>query len=73
MDYLEALEERRSEYALSADLPVPNDDVVKLIRDIISVTPTSYNGQSPRVFILFGDEHRRLWDIVAESLIAKRE
>lgn len=71
MDYLEALEERRSEYALSADLPVPNDDVVKLIRDIISVTPTSYNGQSPRVFILFGDEHRRLWDIVAESLIAK--
>lgn len=71
MDYLEALNQRRSEYALSPELPVPEDEVVKLVRDIISVTPSSYNGQSPRAFILFGDDHKTLWKIVEDSLIAK--
>lgn len=71
MDYLEALNQRRSEYALSPELPVPEDEVVKLVRDIISVTPSSYNGQSPRAFILFGDDHKVLWKIVEDSLIAK--
>ena len=71
MDYLEALNQRRSEYALSTELPVPEDEVVKLVRDIISVTPSSYNGQSPRAFILFGDDHKALWKIVEDSLVAK--
>lgn len=71
MDYLEALNQRRSEYALSTELPVPEEEVVKLVRDIISVTPSSYNGQSPRAFILFGDDHKALWKIVEDSLIAK--
>ena len=71
MDYIEALNQRRSEYSLSPELPVSQDDVVKLIRDIISVTPTSYNGQSPRAFVLFGDNHKALWKIVEDSLIAK--
>lgn len=71
MDYLEALNQRRSEYALSPELPVSEDEVVKLVRDIISVTPSSYNGQSPRAFILFGDDHKALWKIVEDSLIAK--
>ena len=71
MDYMEALNQRRSEYSLSPELPVPEEDVVKLIRDIISVTPSSYNGQSPRAFILFGEDHKVLWRIVEDSLIAK--
>ena len=71
MDYLEALNQRRSEYALSTELPVPEEEVVKLVRDIISVTPSSYNGQSPRAFILFGDDHKALWKIVEDSLVAK--
>ena len=71
MDYIEALNQRRSEYSLSPELPVSQDDVVKLIRDIISVTPTSYNGQSPRAFVLFGDDHKALWKIVEDSLVAK--
>ena len=71
MDYIEALNQRRSEYSLSPELPVSQDDVVKLIRDIISVTPTSYNGQSPRTFVLFGEDHKALWKIVEDSLIAK--
>ena len=71
MDYLEALNQRRSEYALSPELPVPEEEVIKLVRDIISVTPSSYNGQSPRAFILFGDDHKALWKIVEDSLVAK--
>ena len=71
MDYIEALNQRRSEYSLSPELPVSQDDVVKLIRDIISVTPTSYNGQSPRAFVLFGDDHKALWKIVEDSLVDK--
>ena len=61
-------EKRRSIYALSDQLPVSNDEIVKLIEHAVLHTPSAFNSQSPRLVILFGEEHNKLWDITEETL-----
>lgn len=61
-------EKRRSIYALSDQLPVSNDEVVKLVEHAILHTPSSFNSQSTRIVVLFGKEHNKLWDITEETL-----
>lgn len=63
-------EKRRSIYALSNQLPVSNDEVVKLVEHAILHTPSAFNSQSARVVVLFGDDHNKLWDITEETLKA---
>jgi len=61
-------EKRRSIYALSDQLPVSNDEIVKLVEHAILHTPSSFNSQSTRIVVLFGDDHRKLWDITEDAL-----
>lgn len=61
-------EKRRSIYALSNQLPVSNDKIVKLVEHAILHTPSSFNSQSTRVVVLFGEEHQKLWNITEETL-----
>ena len=63
-------EKRRSIYALSNQLPVSNDDVVKLVEHAMLHTPSAFNSQSARIVVLFGDDHNKLWDITEETLKA---
>ncbi|WP_372844237.1 nitroreductase family protein [Psychrobacter sp.] len=63
-------EKRRSIYALSKQLPVSNDEVVKLVEHAILHTPSAFNSQSTRIVVLFGDDHNKLWDITEETLKA---
>jgi len=63
-------EKRRSIYALSNQLPVSNDEVVKLVEHAILHTPSAFNSQSARIVVLFGDDHNKLWDITEETLKA---
>lgn len=61
-------EQRRSIYALSDNLPVSNDEVVNLVEHAILHTPSSFNSQSTRVVVLFGDEHKKLWQMTEDAL-----
>lgn len=61
-------EKRRSIYALSDQLPVPNDEVVKVVEHAILHTPSSFNSQSTRIVVLFGDDHHKLWDMTEDAL-----
>ena len=63
-------EKRRSIYALSNQLPVSNDEVVKLVEHAILHTPSSFNSQSTRVVVLFSEEHQKLWNITEKTLHA---
>lgn len=67
-DLQQLAEKRRSIYALSDQLPVSNDEVVKVVEHAVLHTPSSFNSQSTRVVVLFGDEHRKLWDMTEETL-----
>ncbi len=61
-------EKRRSIYALSNQLPVSNDEVVKLVEHAILHTPSAFNSQSTRIVVLFGEEHEKLWQITEDTL-----
>lgn len=61
-------EKRRSVYALSNQLPVSNDEVVKLVEHAILHTPSAFNSQSTRIVVLFGDDHQKLWQITEDTL-----
>ncbi|MGO2386387.1 MAG: nitroreductase family protein [Psychrobacter sp.] len=61
-------EKRRSIYALSNQLPVSNDEIIKIVEHAILHTPSSFNSQSTRIVVLFGDDHRKLWDMTENTL-----
>ena len=61
-------EKRRSIYALSDQLPVSNEEVIKLVEHAVLHTPSAFNSQSARLVVLFGEDHNKLWDITEETL-----
>ena len=67
-DLQQLAEKRRSIYALGDQLPVSNDEVVKVVEHAVLHTPSSFNSQSTRVVVLFGDDHHKLWDMTEETL-----
>lgn len=69
-DLQQLAEKRRTIYALSDQLPVSNDEVVKVVEHAVLHTPSSFNSQSTRVVVLFGDDHHKLWDMTEDALRA---
>ncbi|WP_367108900.1 nitroreductase family protein [uncultured Psychrobacter sp.] len=62
------VEKRRSIYALGSNLPVSNDEIVKLVEHAVLHVPSAFNSQSARIVVLFGDDHKKLWDITEDKL-----
>lgn len=61
-------ETRRSIYALNDQLPVAKEEIVKLVEHAILHTPSAFNSQSTRIVILFGADHKKLWQITEDTL-----
>jgi predicted oxidoreductase (fatty acid repression mutant protein) len=66
--FLDALKRRRTQYSLGRNLPVPAETVTALIKEAVKHTPSSFNSQSSRVVILFGDQSQKLWDLTKQAL-----
>lgn len=66
--FLEALKDRRSHYALGRDVKLSEEEITEIIKDTVKSSPTAFNAQSPRAVILYGAAHEKLWNIVEESL-----
>jgi predicted oxidoreductase (fatty acid repression mutant protein) len=66
--FLHALKRRRTQYSLGRNLPVPADAVAALIKEAIKHSPSSFNSQSSRAVILFGDQSQKLWDLTKQAL-----
>ncbi len=65
---IETIKKRRTQYALGKNLPIAKADVETLIKEAVRHTPSSFNSQSSRVVILFGEESNKLWSIVKDAL-----
>lgn len=66
----QAAEKRRSVYVLDKNLPLPAREVAKIIEHAVLHTPSSFNSQSTRVVVLFGEEHEKLWQFAEDALRA---
>lgn len=64
-------EKRRSIYALGKDVALSNQELVDIIENAVKQAPSSFNSQSSRIVILFGDESDAFWNEIAYSELEK--
>ncbi|MDE1549948.1 nitroreductase family protein [Jeotgalibaca caeni] len=65
---IDLLKKRRSIYAIGKNVTLSDEEIVTLIKGAVKESPTSFNSQTSRVVILFGDAHNKLWDITEKQL-----
>jgi len=63
-----ALENRRSFYAIGKDNVRSDDEIAEIIRHAVKHAPSAFNSQSARVLVLLGSEHDRLWESTKDIL-----
>lgn len=64
----QAFTERRSIYALGNNLPVKPEAIIDIAERTILNTPSAFNSQTTRLVVLFGKQHKQLWDITETHL-----
>ncbi|WP_042161532.1 nitroreductase family protein [Paenibacillus gorillae] len=69
-DFLSAIAARRSIYGISKERIVSEERIEEVIAYAVKHTPSSFNSQTARVVVLFGEQQDKLWNIVTETLRA---
>lgn len=67
-DYFDAVKERRTIYTLSDETTVPKERIVEIIEHAVKYVPSAFNSQSQKVVVLFGENHKKVWNITMETL-----
>ena len=67
-DYFDAVKERRTIYTLSGETTVPKERIVEIIEHAVKYVPSAFNSQSQKVVVLFGENHKKVWNITMETL-----
>ena len=66
--FLESIRKRRSIYHIGKNVSLSQQQIVELIETAVEQSPSSFNSQSSRAVILFGQHHHDFWQIVADTL-----
>lgn len=66
--FKQALESRRTFYAIGNDSPVSDEKIEEVIKFAVKNVPSAFNSQSTRVVVLLGENHKRLWNIAKDIL-----
>lgn len=66
----DSLSRRRSIYQLNDHLPISEICFMETIESCVKHCPTAFNIQSARLAVLFGKQHKLLWQTVWEALQA---
>ena len=64
----EALINRRSYYAIKNETPISDLEIEHIVHTAVKHVPSAFNSQSARLVLLLGDNHRKLWGIVKDTL-----
>src|SRR6056297_2965003 len=67
-EFYKAIKNRRSIYGISDEKVVAEEKIEEIVKYAVKHIPSAFNSQTGRVVLLFGDEHKRLWDICEDSL-----
>ena len=69
--FFAATEHRRTYYALSPKSTVPDSEIIRIAETALLNVPSAFNNESTRIAVLLGANHTKLWEIVANALLAK--
>lgn len=68
-EFLKSIKQRRSIYGLSKEAVIPDSRVEEIVNEAVLHSPSSFNSQSSRVVVLFGEHHDKLWNgLVTDAL-----
>lgn len=67
-NFYEAVQDRRTIYAINSESPVSDDRITEVIGHAVKHVPSAFNSQSARAVVLYGENHKKLWSIVMEAL-----
>ncbi|OTG65022.1 nitroreductase family protein [Acinetobacter silvestris] len=62
------LENRRTIYSIGKNVKHSTEALTEIIENAIIHSPSSFNSQSSRAVLLFGQEHEAFWKVVFEKL-----
>ncbi len=68
--FMESLQNRRSYYMIGRDPVISDQKIEELLQQAVLHTPSAFNSQTSRLFLLLGEHHEKLWNIVEETLRA---
>lgn len=68
MSFMEAVQGRRTYYALGKEQIVGNERIMDIVNQAVKHVPSAFNSQSARVVVLFSEQHDKLWDITKAEL-----
>lgn len=71
MSLNDALRMRRSVYAINDEMPVSEDEVVRLVEEATALVPDAFDMKSQRVVVAVGEKNRALWDAVFDAFGGK--
>lgn len=66
--FKEALKHRRSYYAIGNQTIVERQKIEEMIVFALKNVPSAFNSQSTRIVLLMGSAHKKLWQIVKDTL-----
>lgn len=64
----EALKHRRSYYAISNKSLISDEEIEDIVKLAVKHIPSAFNSQSARLVLLLGEQHRKFWEIVKDTL-----
>ncbi|MEO5830867.1 MAG: nitroreductase family protein [Rhodanobacter sp.] len=65
---IESLKQRRTQYALGKNVSMDKDSLTQRIKEAMRHTPSSFNSQSSRAVILFGEQSEKFWALTKQAL-----
>lgn len=71
MSIIDAIKARRSIYALNKSMPISDDEVIALVRQVTELVPDAFNMKSARVVLAMGEKHNALWDTIYSAFGGK--
>lgn len=66
--FMDKLVQRRTIYSIGKNITAQPQEIDKIIRSAVRLSPSAFNSQSSRVVNLFGQAHQDFWNIVKETL-----
>ncbi len=68
MKLAELITDRRSIYALGKNVATKDETINELVKTCVSQCPSAFNSQTSKAFILYGNNHDSLWDLLSNKM-----
>lgn len=71
MSIVNSLKKRRSYYNIKKSSPISDEEIIKLVQDVVENVPDAYNMQSAKVVLALGENQDKLWDKIYDVFEGK--